>query len=172
MDLEPLRILGESVLGKLVPKLWLVSTPNIEYNPIIRGLEWDPETNSLKQGSQKVSCEFVESEKKKVLEGETPNLRNHDHRFEWTRAEFREWASQLAAQYKYQVSFAGVGGDGEDDDNSPGFATQIAVFAHNAVVFPESPRSVGVVGQLGNREEAPCGGGGSLLKELWQWTLP
>lgn len=175
MDPEPLFKLGESVLGKLVPKIWLVSTPNIEYNPIIRGLEWDPETNSLKKGSQQVSSELAES-KKKILDAEPPNLRNHDHRFEWTRAEFREWASHLAAQYNYQVRFAGVGGDGEDDENSPGYATQIAVFTHNAVLFPESCQSAGLSGdddstnrvpknQLENREAAV-----SLSKELWQWT--
>jgi hypothetical protein len=181
MDLEPLSKLGESVLGQLVPKLWLVSTPNIEYNPIIRGLEWDPETNSLKRGSQQqVPSEESAESKKKVLDVEIPNLRNHDHRFEWTRAEFREWASHLAAQFSYEVSFAGVGGDGEDDDDSPGFATQIAVFAHKAVVFPDSANfrghevdsnrkqsTIEIKTQLENR-----GAAASSLKELWQWTSP
>lgn len=183
MDPEPLHKLGESVLGKLVPKLWLVSTPNIEYNPIIRGLEWDPESNSLVKGSQQISSELVES--KKMLDVETPNLRNHDHRFEWTRAEFREWASHLAVQHDYQVSFAGVGGDGEDDENSPGFATQIAVFARNVVVFPKFCQSASCSQHDGsNRVLSAAGidesqikleireGADSPLKELWQWTLP
>lgn len=125
MDPEPLSKLGESVLGKLAPRVWLVSTPNIEYNPIIRGLEWDPASNSLKKEFQQQQQQVS---KEKQVDTEIPNLRNHDHRFEWTRAEFREWASQLAAQFSYEVCYAGVGGNGADDDNSPGFATQIAIF--------------------------------------------
>ncbi|XP_024382976.1 small RNA 2'-O-methyltransferase isoform X2 [Physcomitrium patens] len=183
MDPEPLRKLGKSILGKLVPKVWLVSTPNIEYNPVIRGLEWDPESNSLNKPGPTVFPELTDS--KKLMDMETQNLRNHDHRFEWTRAEFREWASLLASQYGYQVRFAGVGGDGEDDDNSPGFATQIAVFAHNGVVFPTFCQEAGVSKCDGSdsvptatevemtdkrleTEQDPV----SQLKELWQWTSP
>lgn len=30
-------------------------------------------------------------------------------RFEWTRAEFRQWARRLASGFKYRVWFTGVG---------------------------------------------------------------
>lgn len=37
-------------------------------------------------------------------------MRHHDHRFEWTRSEFRAWARTSAEQFGYDVSFTGVGG--------------------------------------------------------------
>ncbi|KAK4421032.1 Small RNA 2'-O-methyltransferase [Sesamum alatum] len=52
-------------------------------------------------------------------------FRNHDHKFEWTRAQFNEWASGLAARHNYSVEFSGVGGAA---DVEPGFASQIAIF--------------------------------------------
>jgi hypothetical protein len=54
-------------------------------------------------------------------------LRNDDHRFEWTRAEFEEWANALASKFGYGVEYTGVGGCVED----PGFASQIAIFTRN-----------------------------------------
>ncbi|MCC5036065.1 3' terminal RNA ribose 2'-O-methyltransferase Hen1 [Streptomyces sp. WAC 00631] len=38
-------------------------------------------------------------------------LRHHDHRFEWDRAAFRDWARQVAGRYGYEVAFAPVGPD-------------------------------------------------------------
>ncbi|MEV0620635.1 3' terminal RNA ribose 2'-O-methyltransferase Hen1 [Nonomuraea sp. NPDC050404] len=51
-------------------------------------------------------------------------LRHNDHRFEWTRAEFAAWATRVAEQYGYRVSFAPVG----DDDPEVGPPTQMGVF--------------------------------------------
>lgn len=39
-------------------------------------------------------------------------MRHHDHRFEWTRQEFRSWALQAAEAFGYDVQFSGVGGLG------------------------------------------------------------
>jgi 2-polyprenyl-3-methyl-5-hydroxy-6-metoxy-1,4-benzoquinol methylase len=36
-------------------------------------------------------------------------MRHSDHRFEWTPAEFRAWASGVAAEHGYQVSFRMIG---------------------------------------------------------------
>lgn len=36
-------------------------------------------------------------------------LRHGDHKFEWTRAEFRAWASALAQQHGYSVEFVDIG---------------------------------------------------------------
>jgi 3' terminal RNA ribose 2'-O-methyltransferase Hen1 len=52
------------------------------------------------------------------------SLRHRDHRFEWTRAEFADWASGVAARHGYQVSFEGIG----DQDPEVGTPTQMAVF--------------------------------------------
>lgn len=42
------------------------------------------------------------------------NLRHKDHRFEWTRAEFEEWASGVAQRFGYSVRFASVGSENEE----------------------------------------------------------
>ncbi len=51
-------------------------------------------------------------------------FRHHDHRFEWTRQEFRHWASQVADQHGYQVRFVPIGP--EHDEYGP--PTQMGVF--------------------------------------------
>lgn len=51
-------------------------------------------------------------------------LRHKDHRFEWTRAEFAEWARSVAGKYGYAVRFLPVG----PEDDSVGAPTQMAVF--------------------------------------------
>ncbi len=51
-------------------------------------------------------------------------LRHRDHRFEWTRAEFEEWANRVATIYGYTVRFLPVG----DEDAVLGAPTQMGVF--------------------------------------------
>ena len=51
-------------------------------------------------------------------------LRHRDHRFEWTRAEFADWAQGVAGRRGYAVRFLGVG----PDDPEVGPSTQMAVF--------------------------------------------
>lgn len=51
-------------------------------------------------------------------------VRHADHRFEWTRAQFRAWAEKAAAHFGYQVGFRPVG----PDDPEVGPPTQMAVF--------------------------------------------
>jgi 3' terminal RNA ribose 2'-O-methyltransferase Hen1 len=54
-----------------------------------------------------------------------PGAKRHpDHRFEWTRAQFRAWASQTAQGHGYQVRFLPVGPEHPD----AGPPTQLAVF--------------------------------------------
>jgi 3' terminal RNA ribose 2'-O-methyltransferase Hen1 len=55
-------------------------------------------------------------------------LRHPDHRFEWTRPEFRAWAGGVAARHGYQVAYHPVGAD--DPDTGP--PTQLAVFTLTA----------------------------------------
>jgi 3' terminal RNA ribose 2'-O-methyltransferase Hen1 len=52
-------------------------------------------------------------------------LRHRDHRFEWGRAEFRDWAGTVAGRYGYSVRFRPVG----PDDPEVGPPTQLAVFS-------------------------------------------
>ncbi|MFI9816788.1 3' terminal RNA ribose 2'-O-methyltransferase Hen1 [Saccharothrix variisporea] len=51
-------------------------------------------------------------------------LRHNDHRFEWTRAEFRAWATGVAERRGYTVSFEPIG----PEDPALGAPTQMAVF--------------------------------------------
>jgi 3' terminal RNA ribose 2'-O-methyltransferase Hen1 len=51
-------------------------------------------------------------------------LRHRDHRFEWTRAEFQNWAKGVAERLGYRVRFLAVG----PEDPEVGPATQMGVF--------------------------------------------
>ncbi|WP_326728048.1 3' terminal RNA ribose 2'-O-methyltransferase Hen1 [Streptomyces phaeochromogenes] len=52
------------------------------------------------------------------------HVRHGDHRFEWTREEFRGWAGTVAERHGYGVEFVPVG----PDDPEVGPPTQMAVF--------------------------------------------
>lgn len=54
-------------------------------------------------------------------------FRHKDHRFEWTRGEFRDWAETIAAKYEYAVRFLPVG----PEDAVAGAPTQMAIFNKN-----------------------------------------
>ena len=51
-------------------------------------------------------------------------FRHSDHRFEWTRAEFRDWAEGIARRFGYAVKFLPVG----PEDPALGAPTQMGVF--------------------------------------------
>jgi SAM-dependent methyltransferase len=51
-------------------------------------------------------------------------MRHHDHRFEWTREQFRLWADAVAERHGYRVRYLPVGAD----DPEVGPPTQMAVF--------------------------------------------
>jgi len=51
-------------------------------------------------------------------------MRHRDHRFEWSRAEFRTWAERVGGAYGYGVRCEPVG----PDDPVVGAPTQLAVF--------------------------------------------
>ena len=52
------------------------------------------------------------------------DLRHGDHRFEWTREEFRSWAKRMAENFGYTVQFSEIG----DSDEKFGAPTQMGVF--------------------------------------------
>ncbi|MFD8890280.1 3' terminal RNA ribose 2'-O-methyltransferase Hen1 [Streptomyces sp. NPDC059566] len=55
------------------------------------------------------------------------HVRHGDHRFEWTREEFRAWADEVARRHGYGVRYVPVG----DDDPEVGPPTQMAVFTQH-----------------------------------------
>ena len=54
-------------------------------------------------------------------------FRHKDHRFEWTRAQFGQWAQKIGERYGYAVRFLSVG----TEDAEVGAPTQMAVFERN-----------------------------------------
>jgi 3' terminal RNA ribose 2'-O-methyltransferase Hen1 len=56
-------------------------------------------------------------------------MRHPDHRFEWTRAEFRHWAESVALAHGYAVRFEGIG----SEETTRGHPTQVAVFTRQEV---------------------------------------
>jgi 3' terminal RNA ribose 2'-O-methyltransferase Hen1 len=54
----------------------------------------------------------------------TGGLRHRDHRFEWTRQEFRSWCEGVAERHGYRVRFLAIG----PDDPEVGPPTQMGVF--------------------------------------------
>jgi 3' terminal RNA ribose 2'-O-methyltransferase Hen1 len=65
------------------------------------------------------------------------HVRHDDHRFEWTREEFRTWAQAVAARHGYAVDFRPVG----PDDPEVGPPTQMAVFTATANQANQADRS-------------------------------
>ncbi|MBR8839669.1 MAG: 3' terminal RNA ribose 2'-O-methyltransferase Hen1 [Stigonema ocellatum SAG 48.90 = DSM 106950] len=51
-------------------------------------------------------------------------LRHKDHRFEWTRTEFQNWANSVAERFSYTVQFQTIG----QEDPEVGSPTQMALF--------------------------------------------
>lgn len=54
----------------------------------------------------------------------TTKFRHGDHRFEWTRIEFSQWANRISEQYGYNVRFLPVG----NEMPNVGAPTQMAIF--------------------------------------------
>jgi 3' terminal RNA ribose 2'-O-methyltransferase Hen1 len=59
-----------------------------------------------------------------VLYPDLNGMRHPDHRFEWTRAEFGDWAGRVCTDYGYRVEFHPIG----ELDDTRGAPTQLAVF--------------------------------------------
>jgi 3' terminal RNA ribose 2'-O-methyltransferase Hen1 len=55
---------------------------------------------------------------------EAGRLRHPDHRFEWTRQEFQDWAMRIVGRFGYSVRFLAVG----PEDAKLGPPTQMAIF--------------------------------------------
>lgn len=54
-------------------------------------------------------------------------LRHGDHRFEWTRDEFRAWTEHICETFGYTCKISGIG----DNDDNYGTPTQMGVFTKN-----------------------------------------
>lgn len=73
------------------PRVAFVSTPNVEYNRVIRFCAEQVVDALLPTGS------------------DGHPMRDRDHKFEWTRAQFERWCLAHAQSHGYSVTFSGVG---------------------------------------------------------------
>jgi 3' terminal RNA ribose 2'-O-methyltransferase Hen1 len=64
---------------------------------------------------------------------EAGRMRHRDHRFEWTRAQFAEWAEHVGTAHGYAVEYRPVG----EVDPVRGPSTQMAVFTDTALAGPK-----------------------------------
>ncbi|MED5602877.1 methyltransferase [Alloalcanivorax venustensis] len=88
----------QAVFGTLAPATLIVTTPNVEYNPLY----------GLAPGQ----------------------FREADHKFEWSRDKFRQWARGVAGRNGYRVAFGGIG----DADMELGPPSQVAFFRLTAAI--------------------------------------
>lgn len=66
-----------------------------------------------------------------VLFGDMKTFRHYDHKFEWTREQFENWALNVVQRFpNYSVVFSGVG-EPPANFNNLGFCSQIAYFLNN-----------------------------------------
>lgn len=134
LDPEPLAQFAPVLLGKMKPRVCVITTPNRDFNKVFE-LPFTPLDDGsgspalqpaqpgeplqglvaaledlLLDGNQNNSRRGGEDDNRFWRVGVPYPMRHHDHRFEWTRAEFRKWARTAAEEFGYDVSFTGVGG--------------------------------------------------------------
>eukprot|EP00850_Spirogloea_muscicola_P006498 SM000031S11507 [mRNA] locus=s31:56556:62441:+ [translate_table: standard] len=156
LDKDVMTVVEDALLGGFKPKILLLSTPNIEYNPLILS-----STQIVPVGGERPA--LAPSSYK-----DCP-LRNEDHQFEWTRDEFQEWAQSLAKKHAYSVRFDGVG----ELPGGPGYASQLAIFSaltpKQATQDQQSKATLigGLITKVDIDDKEPAGG--VRYNTVWQW---
>ncbi|GAX84231.1 hypothetical protein CEUSTIGMA_g11654.t1 [Chlamydomonas eustigma] len=133
LDPPLLEMVAPCLLGGLRPGMLVVTTPNWEYNQVMR--EAEKVQIAVGSGSKVGQYSWPGPPGRDGLA-----LRCNDHRFEWTRCEFRSWAEDSARKYGYVVRFLDLGHCIEEPavlqtmakDEGVGAAVQIAVFTRCA----------------------------------------
>lgn len=150
LDPGPISNFAPVLLGRLRPKVCIITTPNRDFNDLF-SLPFTPEMsnspnppNTNVEGPVIALGEVVDPinlpppqiptappiiANEEAWRGLAPGdvcssgdrywragvpygMRHPDHRFEWTRQEFRNWAIKAAEDFGYDVAFTGVGGLG------------------------------------------------------------
>lgn len=133
---------GEVLNGRINPRCRLIHGSYTDPDPSVKGVEaitlietiehLDPQR--LGRVEQTVFAGYAP----RLLVLSTPNAdynplyglapgrwRDADHKFEWSRAKFRDWARGIATRNGYALRFLSVG----DDDADCGAPTQMGVFS-------------------------------------------
>lgn len=100
MEKDNLDRAVRTIFGHYQPKHVLVTTPNFEFNVLL---------NRKPEDANK--------------------FRHYDHKFEWTRAQFVDWSTDICTRFSYSVQYYGVGSLPGSEPYGP--CTQIAAFSRN-----------------------------------------
>lgn len=207
LDPQPLSQFAPVLLGKMKPKVCIITTPNRDFNqvfnipftpldrsPLVKQAAEDinlpqidtitegaldqpekgvPADDSLTSALEAATKSLSDRIDKDALSEDPPSrtsspsvgsgldptcgdsqsqywrpgipypMRHHDHRFEWTRAEFRAWARTAAEQFGYDVGFSGVGGidRGMTPIGGTGYAVQKSLEDATNVFFEDGSES-------------------------------
>ena len=102
LELSDVEKAMEQIFGRLKPKCVYLTTPNIEYNDL------------LKESFGR--------------DRHISGFRHRDHKFEWTRSEFQQWCESVTKRYPYKCEIGGVGKIVSGDDGTKGHASHSAFF--------------------------------------------
>ncbi|EPS44761.1 hypothetical protein H072_1285 [Dactylellina haptotyla CBS 200.50] len=110
LDPGPLTSFAPILLGRMNPRVFIVTTPNRDFNSLFempyeslddmkgdKPYVWNPHDDPAVAG------------RRYYREPHKYAMRHHDHRFEWTRAEFQMWGNNAAERFGYSVSYHGCG---------------------------------------------------------------
>ena len=121
---------ARTVFGYYQPKYVVVTTPNIETNHLLR------EQSLLLEQKYPQMAEQQKQHMPKFFNPFAPpcdmskidrsKFRHYDHKFEWTRQEFTEWAQLVSNNFGYDFVMDGVGTLPGSEQFGP--CTQIAIF--------------------------------------------
>ena len=120
-SVEDATMVACMTLLRLRPKYAMFSTPNYEANPAIRLLPSKAIANEYMSENHNHNHE-------EMVNGKVP-FREEDHKFEFTRAEFKEWVEMLLdlTEDSYRAEYTSIGNLLPGSDQFGG-ATQVVVF--------------------------------------------
>ncbi|PVG01129.1 hypothetical protein CPB86DRAFT_728359 [Serendipita vermifera] len=106
---EVLECFCPMILGRYSPYILAITTPNYEFNKLFSPADQETGLTSS-EGGQVRDGGYLDPT------GRTSRVFRHlDHKFEWTRDEFRDWCEENAKMWGYKVVISGVGKSEERD---------------------------------------------------------
>ncbi|KAF3164360.1 hypothetical protein EYR41_001412 [Orbilia oligospora] len=111
LDPDPLANFAPTLLGRMNPKVLIVTTPNRDFNSLF---EMPFESTDVTRRGEKPyvwhpNDDPQVSSRRYYRAPHTYAMRHHDHRFEWTRQEFQTWGNIAADTFGYTVNYHGCG---------------------------------------------------------------
>ncbi|EGX47456.1 hypothetical protein AOL_s00083g392 [Orbilia oligospora ATCC 24927] len=111
LDPGPLANFAPTLLGRMNPKVLIVTTPNRDFNSLF---EMPFESADVTRRGEKPyvwhpNDDPQVSSRRYYRAPHTYAMRHHDHRFEWTRQEFQTWGNTAAETFGYTVNYHGCG---------------------------------------------------------------